>query len=329
MKVAVIGGAGYIGSFTTLALREAGHEAIVIDDLSSGHKEAIKGFPLLEIDILNERERLLETFQKERFDAVIHFAALISVGESVKNPGLYFRHNVCGSLNVIEAAATAGVEKFVFSSTAAVYGDPEILPIPETHPLRPKNPYGESKLMVEKILGWYWESCKLPSVSIRYFNAAGASLDGKMGDDHPVKTHLIPNIVFSVLEGRKLTVFGNDYPTPDGTCIRDYIHVLDLASVHVKALNYLDGKQGAFTFNAGTGRGYSNLEVLRMAEKVSGRPVEYNFGGHREGDVAQLIADPGTARKELSWEPSFSDLETIIKSAWLWHTQNPKGYSGV
>lgn len=329
MKVAVIGGAGYIGSFTSRALKNAGWDVVIIDDLSSGHKEAVPNLRLEKIDIVGRGDELIALFQEEKFDAVFHFAALIQMGESMKEPALYFRHNVMGSINVLEATRQSSVKKFIFSSTAGVYGNPQKLPIPEDHPKNPTNPYGESKVMVERILDWYFKVFGISSVSIRYFNAAGASLDGKLGEDHPNESHLIPKVIQSILQNQEITIFGDDYETPDGTCIRDYIHVVDLAEVHVKAAGYLETNSGAFAFNAGTGEGHSNLEVVKAIEQVSGKKVKYSIGRRREGDAASLVADPGRAQAELGWTPSISDLETIVKSAWLWHSHNPKGYSGV
>ncbi|MBI4032975.1 MAG: UDP-glucose 4-epimerase GalE [Candidatus Blackburnbacteria bacterium] len=329
MKAAVVGGAGYIGSFTSHALRDAGWDVVIIDDLSSGHKEAVAGLRLEKIDVVKQERELAILFETEKFDAVFHFAALIQMEESMKDPALYFRHNIGGSINVLEAARTGGAKRFIFSSTAGVYGNPQKLPIPEEHPKNPTNPYGESKVMVERTLAWYFKIFGISSVSIRYFNAAGASLDGKTGEDHPKESHLMPRIIRSVLRNEEITVFGNDYETRDGTCIRDYVHVLDLATAHIKALEYLEGREGTFAFNTGTGQGHSNLEVIKMVEQVSGKKVQYSIGPRREGDAANLVADPTKAQKELGWKPRFSDLETIVKSAWAWHRKNPNGYSSV
>lgn len=326
-KIAVVGGAGYIGSFTGHALKDSGYEVVIIDNLSSGHKKMINNSRLIEVDIVTRKDILDELFQKEKFDAVIHFAALIQVGESMENPGLYFKNNVLGSLNLIEAAVKNKIKAFVFSSTAAVYGNPQVVPIQESHSINPTNVYGETKAMVEKILMWYWNIFQFSSVSIRYFNAAGAALDGSMGEDHPKETHLIPILINSALGGNRVTIFGNDYNTPDGTCVRDYIHVLDLADVHIRALGYLWDTPGCFAFNAGTGRGYSNLEVLKMVKKVSGQNIKYKIGEKRDGDPAQLVADSNNAQRVLGWKPARSDLETIVKTACLWHKKHPKGFS--
>lgn len=323
----MVGGAGYIGSFTSRALRERGYNVVVIDNLSSGHKETINNSRLIEVDIVTQKDILDELFEKEEFAAVIHFAALIQVKESMENPGLYFKNNVLGSLNLIEAAVKNKIKAFVFSSTAAVYGNPQIVPITESHSINPSNVYGETKTMVEKILRWYWNIFQFPSVSIRYFNAAGAVLDGSMGEDHPNETHLIPILINSAFGCNEVTIFGSDYNTPDGTCVRDYIHVLDLADIHIRAIEYLWDNPGCFAFNAGTGRGYSNLEVLKMVEKVSGQGIKYKIGEKRDGDPAQLVADSSNAQRVLGWKPACSDLETIVKTACIWHKKHPKGFS--
>lgn len=325
-KIAVVGGAGYIGSFTGHALKDREYEIVIIDNLSSGHKETSNNSRLIEVDVVTQKDVLDELFQKEEFDAVIHFAALIQVKESMENPSLYFENNVLGSLNLIEASAKNKIKAFVFSSTAAVYGNPQVVPITESHSISPTNVYGETKAMVEKILRWYWNIFRFSSVSIRYFNAAGAALDGSIGEDHPKETHLTPILIKSALQGSEMTIFGDDYDTPDGTCIRDYIHVLDLADIHIKALGYLWGTPGCFAFNAGTGKGYSNLEVLKMVEKVSGQNIKYKIGEKRDGDPAQLVADSSNAQKVLGWKPSHSNLETIVKTACLWHKKHPRGF---
>lgn len=325
-KVAVVGGAGYIGSFTSHALRNKGYSVVVIDNLSSGHKEAVSDFPFVKLDIIRDEKGLDRIFRKEKFDAVFHFAALLQVGESMRKPGLYFRHNVAGSLNVAECAVKNGVKAFIFSSTSAVYGHPEKIPTRENNVLEPTSPYGESKVMVEKILNWYWKIFNFPSVSIRYFNAAGAALDGSMGADHPFRTQLITTVMDSILKKKPMAVFGGDYDTPDGTCIRDYIHVIDLADAHIKALEYLGSNPGGHIFNAGTGRGYSNLEIIRMAERISGRKVNYTIGDRRPGDVVATTADPTKAHRLLGWKAKYSDLKTILESAWRWHSGHPKGY---
>lgn len=326
-KVAVVGGAGYIGSFTSHVLREAGYEVVVIDNLSRGHKEAVRDFRLVKLNILREKEKLADFFRKEKFDAVLHFAALLQVGKSMEKPGLYFRHNVTGSLNVIESAVKSGVKAFVFSSTSAVYGNPRKIPTPENHPLKPTSPYGESKAMVEKILDWYWRVFKFPSASIRYFNASGAALDGSIGEDYPNESHLIPLLIKAALKDDEVTIFGGDYNTPDGTCIRDYVHVLDLAGAHVNTLKYLEENPGNYTFNAGTGKGYTNLEVVKMVEEVSSKKVNYKIGPRRLGDATILVADASKAKQVLKWEPKYSDLRTIIRSSWKWHSTHPRGFS--
>lgn len=322
--IAVVGGGGYIGSFTARALMNMGKKTIVIDNFSTGHREACKGIRIVEADIL--KDNLVDIFKKEHVTDVIHFAALIQANESMQKPAAYFKNNILGTLRLLDSCVQAGVSSFVFSSTAAVYGDPIQIPIPETHRLLPKNVYGESKVCAEKLMYWYWTIYRLPSVAIRYFNAAGADLKGRYGEDHKNESHLIPNIIKSILADGEVVIFGNDYSTPDGTCIRDYIHVLDLADVHIKALQYLRNRKGNFVFNAGTGKGYSNLEVVKMVEEVSGQKVHYKIGQRRPGDVASLVADSSLARKELGWQPRYSSLRMIIETSFLWHQNHPEGY---
>lgn len=314
-SILVTGGAGYIGAHTARLLLEEGHDVQVADDLSKGYAHNVpKG--RLNIINLHDVASLDALFSRHRFDAVIHFAALIAVGESMREAERYFRNNVGGSLALLEVMRRHGVRRMVFSSTAAVYGDPDQTPIPEDAPLRPKNPYGESKLMVEKILGWLDQTSGLRSVSLRYFNACGAEPRYGIGEEHQPETHLIPLILRAVLTGEPLTVYGDDYPTPDGTCIRDYIHVSDLASAHVRALEYLMQGGATTVFNAGTGRGYTVLEVIRAAERATGRPVPFRFGPRREGDAAVLVADSSKLRKTLGWQPQYESLEAMVETAW-------------
>jgi UDP-glucose 4-epimerase len=318
-SVLVTGGAGYIGSHTVKALLEAGYDVTVFDDLSRGHPEQILGVSLV-IGELPDDGALKDLFSEKNFDAVIHFASESLVGESVRNPDKYFRRNVAGGLSLMSAMSKAGVKKMVFSSSASVYGDPDSIPIPETAPKRPMSPYGEGKLFIEKALGWYDTAYGLKSMSLRYFNAAVADPSGKMGEDHDPETHLIPLVMKAVLTGAPLTLFGDDYPTPDGTCIRDYVHVTDLASAHVLALQALsEGKETA-ALNIGTGRGYSNMEIIRAVEEVSGRKVPYSVGARRPGDPAALVADPSKAKEVLGWIPSHSSLREIVETAWRWHS---------
>jgi len=317
-RVLVTGGAGYIGAHTTKALLDSGYEVTVYDDLSRGHPEQIPGLPLV-IGRLEDEEALMDLFSSEDFDAVIHFASESKVGESVANPDKYFRRNVLGGITLFSVMARKGVRKLVLSSSAAVYGEPEMVPIPETAPVNPKNPYGETKAFLERALLWYEKAYGLRSVSLRYFNAAGADPGGHMGEDHNPETHLIPLVIKAALTGSPVTVFGDDYPTADGTPIRDYIHVTDLASAHVLALKALEKGLRSTAINLGTGRGYSVLEVISAVEKVTRKKVPYVTGPRRPGDPAVLVASSGKAREVLGWEPRHSSLEEIVETAYRWH----------
>lgn len=314
MAVLVVGGAGYIGSHAAHVLQRKGHEVIIYDNLCTGHRELADGFELIVGDIADSA-RLAKALS--RADAVMHFAAHAYVGESVENPRKYFHNNVTAALALLNSVMDARVRKFIFSSTAAVYGNPPRSPITEKSPRQPVNPYGASKLALENALEAYSRAYGLRFVSFRYFNAAGADESGKIGENHDPETHLIP-IILQVIQGKRaaLEIFGDDYPTPDGTCVRDYIHVNDLAEAHVLGLEYLSkGESGAM--NLGTGKGYSVHEVVATAEKVTGRKVPTHIGGRRAGDPAELVADPSRAEKLLSWKAKRS-LEEIIASAWKW-----------
>ena len=328
MKILVTGGAGYIGSFTVKALKEKGFEVLVFDSLETGHKEAIPNTKLYIGNLQTDFSLLGQIFKKEKPEAVIHFAAYIEVGESVENPQKYFMNNVGGTLNLLKAMINNNVLKLVFSSTAAVYGEPKKIPIDEDDHKDPTNPYGESKLMIEKILRWYSSAYNLSSVALRYFNAAGAALDGSIGQDYPKPTHLITRACEAALGKRKdFQIYGNDYDTPDGTCIRDYIHVIDLAEAHLAALEFLNkGNRGYHYYNVGTGRGYSVLEVVKIVKKISGVDFNSPIASRREGDPAGLVAKVEKIKKELGWQPKYSDLETIIRSAWEWHKNHPQGF---
>ncbi|HHY45230.1 MAG TPA: UDP-glucose 4-epimerase GalE [Firmicutes bacterium] len=319
-SVLVTGGAGYIGSHTVKALLDAGYDVVVFDDLSRGHPEFIPGVRLV-IGELSDERALADLFSENDFDAVLHFASESLVGESVRNPDKYFRRNVTGGISLLSAMVKAGVKKMVFSSSAAVYGDPESVPIPETAALRPVSPYGESKAFFEKALGWYDKAYGLKSVSLRYFNAAGADPSGRLGEEHDPETHLIPLVIHAVLTGEPITVFGNDYPTPDGTCIRDYIHVTDLAEAHVLALKALSEGLETTAMNIGTGTGFSVMEIIKAVEDVSGRKVPYTVGERRQGDPAVLIAECARARDTLGWVPTHSSLREIVQTAWRWHSR--------
>lgn len=328
MKILVTGGAGFIGSHMVKRLISDGYSVVVYDNLMYGHKEALpKNCEFILAD-LSDEDKLEEVIEEGFFDAVMHFAAFISMGESMENPKIYFRNNVFNTLNLLDIMNKFQVKKFIFSSSAGVYGNPEKLPIPEDHPCNPTNPYGEGKLMVEKILKWYDISYGLRYVSLRYFNAAGASLDSKNGEAHDPETHIIPNAIKVALgKNQYFELYGNDYPTKDGTCIRDYIHVLDLVDAHVKALDYLVNNGKSTAFNVGTGHGFSNREVLEMIKKVSGVDFKIEENTRRPGDANELVADPRKIKKELNWEPQYSDLETIVKTAWDWHKSHPKGFA--
>jgi len=325
MKILVTGGAGYIGSHTVQELIREGYEVVVFDNLVCGHKEAIE-CPLIEGDLLNKSD-IEKAFEKEKFNGVIHFAAYALAGESIENPYKYFQNNILGGLNLLETMRNFKVKRIVFSSTCAIYGYPQKLPVKEEEEKKPVSVYGESKLMFEKILNWYDKIYGIKNICLRYFNACGASLDGKIGEDHEPETHIIPVAIQVALgQKEKFILFGDDYPTPDGTCIRDYIHVLDLASAHIKALEYLFEKNQSDYFNVGTGKGYSNKEILEMVKKISGVDFKIEIGKRREGDPAAIYADNSKIKKILGWEPKYSDLETIIKTAWDWHKNHPSGF---
>ena len=326
MKILVVGGAGYIGSHTVSELLKKGYEVLVFDNLSSGHKEAVE-CPLVEEDLLNKKQ-IEKVFENQKIDGVIHFAALSAAGESMKEPGRYFENNLQGGVNLLEAMKKFGVNKIVFSSSCAIYGYPEKLPVNEEEDKKPVSVYGETKLMFEKILYWYDQLFGIKSVSLRYFNAAGASLDGSIGEDKRPLTNIIPVAMKVVLgQQEKFTLFGDDYPTPDGTCIRDYVHVLDLAEAHIKALDYLFKENESNQFNVGTGRGYSNKEVLEMIKRVTGVDFKIEVGSRRPGDPAAIFADNSKIKRILGWEPKYSGLETIIETAWNWHKNHPQGFA--
>jgi UDP-glucose-4-epimerase GalE len=314
-KFLITGGAGYIGSTTASRLLRKGHEVIIVDDLSRGHAHNVEPHRLRVLNLCQtaELQRLLEG---ERFDAVVHFAAYIAVGESTKVPELYFSNNVGGSIALLTAMANTGVSRLVFSSTAAVYGNPDRIPITEDQPYQPVSPYGESKVMVEKILGWMDQFRGVRSIPLRYFNACGADPDSGLGEEHDPETHLIPLLFKAIRTGNPITIFGGDYDTKDGTCIRDYIHVSDLADAHISALDHLMAGGHSDAFNIGTGSGLTVMEVLRAVEAVTGHKVPYVIGPRRKGDPPALVANSDKLRKFLRWEPVRSDIRTIVADAW-------------
>ncbi|MBI3682206.1 MAG: UDP-glucose 4-epimerase GalE [Acidobacteria bacterium] len=325
MKILVVGGAGYIGSAVTGQLLEAGHRTVLFDNLSRGHRAAIPADAELVIGDLGDADTLDRLFLSHRFDAVMHFAALIEAGESMQTPAVYFRNNTGNSIHLLEALIRHNVGRFLFSSTAALYGNPEYTPIDETHPLAPTNAYGESKLLVERMLDWLHRLNGLRYASLRYFNAAGA-VSPDRGEDHRPESHLIPLTLRVALGQREqISIFGTDYPTPDGACVRDYIHVSDLASAHVLALDALAGHP-KLIYNLGNGRGFSVREVIETARKVTGRPIPAAECPRRPGDSAVLVASSEKIRKELGWAPKHPSLEEIIGSAWEWHRRHPTGY---
>ena len=326
MAILVCGGAGYIGSHTVRELLAAGEEVIIADNLSTGHREAIPSVKFYECDI-RDKDALKKIFAANQIEAVFHFAAFIEAGESVKFPLKYFNNNVYGMQILLEAMTECGVDKIIFSSSAAVYGEPEKIPIDERDATVPVNPYGDSKLIMEMMIRRVSAAQGVRYVSLRYFNASGASLDGSIGEDHHPESHLIPLILQVPLGKREhITVFGTDYPTPDGTCIRDYIHVLDLANAHICALNYLRRGGESNFFNLGTGHGFSVKEIIDAAEKVTGLKIKKELGARRPGDPAKLIASGEKARKILNWTPRFDNVEKIIGTAWNWHKSHPNGY---
>jgi UDP-glucose 4-epimerase len=319
MKVLVAGGAGYIGSHTVKELLREGYEVVIFDNFSTGKQELIAGGNVVVGDLM-DKQSLQQAFQVHSIDAVLHFASLIQVGESYLDPQKYYTHNLISSLNLLEAMVENGVQKFIFSSSAAVYGIPQSIPIPESHPLKPMNPYGQTKFFLETILQDYERAYGLKFVSLRYFNAAGADPEGKLGEMHDPETHLIPNILLFLLKKKeRFDLYGTDFETPDGTAIRDYIHVTDLASAHVLALNKIQASSSSDFINLGANKGYSVLEVIKKTEKITGKKVDYQKRPRRKGDVPVLLASKEKAERILGWKPQLSAIETIIETAWKWH----------
>lgn len=326
MRILVTGGAGYIGSHTVRALLQAGHTPIVLDNFSRGHKGAIPSdVKCIEMDIADPQ--VVQVLQDNQIDGIMHFAAHSQVGESMVNPAIYYENNVVGSYHLIESARKAGIRYFVFSSTAAVYGEPEVVPIVETAPLHPTNVYGRTKLMIENMLRDYSSVYDMNYVALRYFNAAGADVSGEIGEDHTPETHLI-SLVLQAAQGVRssITVFGTDYPTEDGTCIRDYIHVTDLASAHVLAMDYLANGGASTVFNLGSGNGVSVNSIIDAAKAVTNIDIPVKYGNRRAGDPAVLIASSQKIKDVLHWNPQHSEVNQVLRDAWRWHEQHPHGY---
>jgi UDP-glucose-4-epimerase GalE len=324
--VLVTGGAGYIGSHAAKALSRSGYRVVVYDNLVGGHVEAVKYGPLIEGDIADVAA-VRDAIRRHRIFAVMHFAAFLDVGESVREPARYYRNNVIGALGVLEAMAQESVGHFILSSTCATYGEPKEVPIPESHPQQPINSYGETKLAIERALPHFERAYGLRSMILRYFNAAGADPDGEIGEDHAPEIHVIPRALEAATGGKGLELFGDDYPTPDGTCLRDYIHVSDLADAHVRALDLLVTGNASDCFNLGTGVPHSVRQVIDTVEKVTARRVPWTVAARRPGDPAALYAAVHKAQSRLGWTPQFSDLESIVRTAWAWHQKCPHGYA--
>jgi len=320
MKILVTGGAGYIGSITVRYLQSQGHEVTVFDNLVYGHKESVN-CPLIAGDLV-DKEFLFKSIEGQKFDGVIHFAAYALAGESMQNPYKYFYNNLIGGLNLLELMKQNKIPNIIFSSSCSIYGAPEKLPVTEDETKKPESVYGESKLMFERILDWYDKTHGLKHINLRYFNAAGAALDGSLGEMHDPESHIIPIAIKSAMNHNPFPLFGDDYDTPDGSCVRDYIHVEDLAIAHLQALNYLSQVKKSDSFNLSSGHGYSNLEVIKMIEKISGLNLIIEKKSRRTGDPSTIYGDNTKAREMLSFDPKYSELETIIKTAWEWHSKN-------
>ncbi len=319
MKLLIPGGAGYIGSHMVMYAQEHGHEVVVLDDFSTGHEWAVKGCEVLRVNLLDQ-DKLSQLLKGRYFDGVIHFAAKSLVGESVKKPDLYYRNNVVGTLNLVNEMLNNDINNLVFSSTAAIFGNPVTEKIAEDHPKNPINPYGQSKLMVENMLKDICSANDFNATCLRYFNAAGAHESGEIGEAHDPETHLIPNVLKAALSNESnLKVFGDDYPTPDGTCVRDYVHVTDLAQAHLLGLEYMQNNKGFSAFNLGNGDGFSVLEVIKGCEKVADTKIQFQIDGRREGDPASLVANSRNAKELLDWDGQFGCLDKIVSTALEWH----------
>ena len=328
MAILVCGGAGYIGSHAVHQLIEKGESVVIVDNLQTGHRDAVHPKAKFYEGDIRDADVLDKIFTENAIDTVVHFAANSLVGESVEKPLKYFNNNVYGMQILLESMVKHSVDKIVFSSTAAVYGEPKRIPILEDDPTEPTNPYGESKRIMEKMMKWVSRANGVRFVSLRYFNAAGAIEDGSIGEDHNPESHLIP-LILQVPMGKRehITVFGEDYPTPDGTCLRDYIHVIDLADAHVLAIDYLRKGGESNIFNLGNGRGFSVKEMIEAAKKATGRDIKVEIGARRAGDPAQLIASSEKAKKVLGWQPKYTDVKQIIQTAWTFHQKHPEGYA--
>ncbi len=324
--ILVTGGAGYIGSHVCKELLRQGQQPVIYDNLQTGHRKATQHVRFVEGDLADSK-KLRKTFKSFSIDSIMHFAADCQVGESVENPLKYFNNNVKNSLQLFELMWEFNVRRIIFSSSAAVYGEPKKVPIPEEHPCLPVNPYGETKWIFERVLQRLHEAKKLDYISLRYFNAAGADPEGELGEDHCPETHLIPISILATINGKAIPIFGTDYDTPDGTCIRDYIHVTDLAAAHVRALQRLESGGASGIYNLGNGNGYSVREVIETVREVTGMKVETVETPRRAGDPARLVAGSEKIKKELGWKPKYPDLSSIVNTAWQWHRKHPKGYN--
>ncbi|ANZ99203.1 UDP-glucose 4-epimerase GalE [Carnobacterium divergens] len=328
MTILVLGGAGYIGSHGVDQLIEKGYQVVVVDNLQTGHKEAIHKEARFYQGDIRDKAFLQDIFKKEDIDGVLHFAANSLVGESMEQPLTYFNNNVYGTQVVLEVMEEFDVKKIVFSSSAATYGEAKVMPIAESAPTNPTNPYGETKLMMEKMLKWCEEAYQMNYVALRYFNVAGAKINGQIGEDHTPETHLIPLVLQTALGQRaELSIFGNDYDTPDGTCIRDYVHVQDLIAAHILALEYLEAGNPSNIFNLGSSTGFSVQEIVEAARKITGKEIPTKVEARRAGDPSTLVAASKKAQDTLGWEPEYTTMDTIIESAWNWHVNHPKGYT--
>ncbi|MCO6018607.1 UDP-glucose 4-epimerase GalE [Carnobacterium divergens] len=327
MTILVLGGAGYIGSHGVDQLIEKGYQVVVVDNLQTGHKEAIHKDARFYQGDIRDKAFLQGIFKKEKIDGVLHFAANSLVGESMEQPLMYFNNNVYGTQIVLEVMEEFDVKKIVFSSSAATYGEAKVMPIAESASTNPTNPYGETKLMMEKMLKWCEEAYQMNYVALRYFNVAGAKINGQIGEDHTPETHLIPLVLQTALGQRaQLSIFGNDYDTPDGTCIRDYVHVQDLIAAHILALEYLEAGNSSNIFNLGSSTGFSVQEIVEAARKITGKEIPTKVEARRAGDPSTLVAASQKAQEMLGWKPEYTTMETIIESAWNWHVNHPTGY---